>query len=101
MSNLIIGDNLEVLKDGTHLSKSYKLIYLDPPYNTCTNKWNAVRFQMGIYLGFIIAFAAVLILLRFLCRIPDYIFRKLLHIVAFTLYKERSTLSWRGPAYVT
>ena len=38
MSNLIIGDNLEVLKDGTHLSKSYKLIYLDPPYNTCTNK---------------------------------------------------------------
>ena len=38
MTNLIIGDNLEVLKDGTHLSKSYKLIYLDPPYNTCTNK---------------------------------------------------------------
>ena len=39
---------------------------------------------MGIYLGFIIAFAAVLILLRFLIRIPDYIFRKLLHTVAFT-----------------
>lgn len=39
---------------------------------------------MGIYLGFIIAFAAVLIALRFLIRIPDYIFRKLLHTVAFT-----------------
>lgn len=39
---------------------------------------------MGIYLSFIIAFAAVLILLRFLIRIPDYIFRKLLHTVAFT-----------------
>lgn len=39
---------------------------------------------MGVYLGFIIAFAAVLILLRFLIRIPDYIFRKLLHTVAFT-----------------
>ena len=38
---------------------------------------------MGIYLGFIIAFAAAL-LLRFLIRIPDYIFRKLLHTVAFT-----------------
>ena len=50
---------------------------------------NMVLFQefwklMGIYLGFIIAFAVVLILLRFLCRIPDYIFRKLLHTVAFT-----------------
>lgn len=38
MSNLIIGDNLDVLKDGKHLDKSYKMIYLDPPYNTCTNK---------------------------------------------------------------
>ena len=39
---------------------------------------------MGIYLGFIIAFAVTLILLRLLVRIPDYIFRKLLHTVAFT-----------------
>lgn len=39
---------------------------------------------MGIYLGFIIVFAAVLIALRFLIRIPDYVFRKLLHTVAFT-----------------
>jgi len=39
---------------------------------------------MGLYWGYIIIVAAVLILLRFLIRIPDYIFRKLLHIVAFT-----------------
>ena len=39
---------------------------------------------LGLYLGFIIAFAAALILLRLLIRIPDYIFRKLLHTVAFT-----------------
>ena len=38
----------------------------------------------GIYWGFIIAFAAVLILVRLLFRIPDYIFRKMLHTVAFT-----------------
>ena len=38
----------------------------------------------GIYWGCIIACAAVLILLRFTVKIPDYIFRKLLHIVAFT-----------------
>lgn len=34
MSNLIIGDNLKVLKGGDYLHDSYKLIYLDPPYNT-------------------------------------------------------------------
>ena len=38
----------------------------------------------GIYWGYIIACASVLLLLRYTVRIPDYIFRKLLHIVAFT-----------------
>ena len=38
----------------------------------------------GIYWGYIIACATVLIFLRFTVKIPDYIFRKLLHIVAFT-----------------
>lgn len=38
----------------------------------------------GIYWAFIISFAAVLIALRFLVRIPDYIFRKMLHTVAFS-----------------
>ncbi len=38
----------------------------------------------GIYWGYIIVAALSLILLRLLTKVPDYIFRKLLHIVAFT-----------------
>lgn len=37
-----------------------------------------------IYWGYILAFALTLIVIRFTTRVPDYIFRKLLHIVAFT-----------------
>lgn len=39
---------------------------------------------LGIYWGYIIAFALSLIVIRFTVKVPDYIFRKLLHIVAFT-----------------
>ena len=39
---------------------------------------------LGIYVGYIVALAAVLIVVRFTTRVPDYIFRKLLHFVAFT-----------------
>ena len=39
---------------------------------------------LGIYMAYICAFAAVLILIRFTTKVPDYVFRKLLHIVAFT-----------------
>lgn len=39
---------------------------------------------LGIYLGYIVVLAAVLIVVRFTTRVPDYIFRKLLHFVAFT-----------------
>lgn len=39
---------------------------------------------LGIYIAFIVAFAAVLIIIRFTIKVPDYIFRKLLHCVAFT-----------------
>lgn len=38
----------------------------------------------GIYVGCIAAMAAVLIVVRFTVKVPDYVFRKLLHIVAFT-----------------
>lgn len=38
----------------------------------------------GIYWGYIISFALVLIGIRFTTKVPDYIFRKLLHVVAFT-----------------
>ncbi len=39
---------------------------------------------LGIYIGYIVLFAAVLIVIRFTTKVKDYIFRKLLHCVAFT-----------------
>lgn len=39
---------------------------------------------LGIYIGYIVAFASVLLVIRFTTKVPDYIFRKLLHFVAFT-----------------
>lgn len=39
---------------------------------------------LGIYIAFIVLLASVLIIVRFTTKVPDYIFRKLLHIVAFT-----------------
>jgi len=39
---------------------------------------------LGIYIGSIALMASVLLVMRYTIRIPDYIFRKLLHIVAFT-----------------
>lgn len=38
----------------------------------------------GVYWAFILGFAAILLLLHAIIRIPDYIFRKMLHVVAFT-----------------
>lgn len=38
----------------------------------------------GIYIGYIVVLAAILIVVRFTTKVPDYIFRKLLHFVAFT-----------------
>jgi len=38
----------------------------------------------GIYVGYIVALAAVLIVIRFTTKVKDHIFRKLLHFVAFT-----------------
>ena len=57
---------------------------------------------LGIYIGFIVVLAAVLIILRFTTRVPDYIFRKLLHFVAFTsiLPLVLSTKIWRIAAAV-
>lgn len=39
---------------------------------------------LGIYMGYIILFAVTLIIIRFTVKVKDYIFRKLLHCVAFT-----------------
>ena len=38
----------------------------------------------GIYVAYVVIFAAILIVVRFTTKVPDYIFRKLLHVVAFT-----------------
>ena len=37
-----------------------------------------------LYLAYLVVFASSLIILRYTVKIPDYIFRKMLHIVAFT-----------------
>ena len=56
------------------------------------NNWHRIPWEvlaqparlLGIYVGCIIAMALVLIAVRFTTRVPDYIFRKLLHVVAYT-----------------
>ena len=39
---------------------------------------------LGIYIGYIVTLAVILIVVRLTTKVPDYIFRKLLHVVAFT-----------------
>lgn len=39
---------------------------------------------LGIYIGYIVTLAAILIIIRFTTKVKDHIFRKLLHFVAFT-----------------
>lgn len=39
---------------------------------------------LGIYVGYIAGCASILLIVRIVTKIPDYIFRKLLHFVAFT-----------------
>lgn len=39
---------------------------------------------LGIYVGYIVVLAAILIIVRFTTKVKDHIFRKLLHFVAFT-----------------
>ena len=38
----------------------------------------------GIYVGYICFLAIILVIVRFTTKVPDFVFRKLLHIVAFT-----------------
>lgn len=56
----------------------------------------------GIYWGYILTFAMVLLVIRFTTKVPDYIFRKLLHIVAFTsiLPLVLCTEDWRAAVLV-
>ena len=39
---------------------------------------------LGIYISYLAALAVILIVIRLTVNVPDYIFRKLLHVVAFT-----------------
>lgn len=39
---------------------------------------------LGTYLGYIVLCASTMLVIRYTTRVPDYIFRKLLHLVAFT-----------------
>lgn len=39
---------------------------------------------LGIYLAYIVVCAAIMLIIRYTTKVPDYIFRKLLHLVAFT-----------------
>lgn len=57
---------------------------------------------LGLYFGYIAILAAILIAIRFTTRVPDYIFRKLLHTVAFTsiLPLVLCTDDWRAAVLV-
>lgn len=39
---------------------------------------------LGIYMGYIVLCASILLVVRYATKVPDYIFRKLLHFVAFS-----------------
>lgn len=66
---LLLGVSMIVINNLDKINVPYLLEYLK---------------VFGIYLGYIVALATVLIILRFTTKVPDYIFRKLLHFVAFT-----------------
>ncbi len=55
-----------------------------------------------IYVGFILLLASLLLIVRFTTKVPDYIFRKLLHVVAFTsiLPLAFASGSWKHSAAV-
>lgn len=44
----------------------------------------AVLLLFGKYMAYVVAAASLLLILRYTTRVPDFVFRKLLHIVAFT-----------------
>lgn len=66
---LLLGVSMIVINNLDKINVPYLLEYLK---------------VFGIYLGYIVVLATVLIILRFTTKVPDYIFRKLLHFVAFT-----------------
>ncbi len=51
---------------------------------------------LGILMAYIIPCVLVLLPIRFLTRVPSYIFRKLLHIVAFTCVSSSYNFTHAG-----
>lgn len=66
---LVLGLSMIVINNIDKINTEYLLEYLR---------------VLGIYIGFIVVLATLLIIVRFTVKVPDYIFRKLLHFVAFT-----------------
>lgn len=66
---LVLGLSMIVINNVGKINTEYLLEYLR---------------VLGIYIGYIVALATLLIIVRFTVKVPDYIFRKLLHFVAFT-----------------
>lgn len=66
---LLLGLSMITINNLDHINLPYLMEYLK---------------VLGIFIGYIVAFAAVLVIIRFTRPVKDYIFRKLLHIVAFT-----------------
>ena len=66
---LVLGLSMIVMNNLEKINMDYLLEFLE---------------VFGIYIGYIVAMATILIVVRFTTKVPDYIFRKLLHIVAFT-----------------
>ena len=66
---LLLGVSMIIVNNRDKINKVYLLEFLK---------------VTGIYFGYIVALALILIIVRFTAKVPDYIFRKLLHFVAFT-----------------
>lgn len=66
---LVLGLTMIVINNLDKLHMAYLLEYLR---------------VLGIYMGYIVLCASCMIVIRYTTKVPDYIFRKLLHLVAFT-----------------
>lgn len=69
---------------GVLLVLGLALVFLNYREQIMTPMFREFLRLCGIYWGYIIALAVILIAVRLTTKVPDYIFRKLLHVVAFT-----------------
>ena len=69
---------------GTLLILGLAMIFLNNLHRIDMTVVLPVLALFGKYMAYIIVAAALLVLLRYTTKVPDYVFRKLLHIIAFT-----------------